>query len=297
MNWQKRGRVFEPTRQAPWIGSHAAMPVVDGGDPARLYFTSRDGRSRSRIGSAELRLDPVTVGAVDSHPALEPGALGSFDDAGVTSSCIVRHDGGFYLYYTGWMLGVSVPFYLQAGLAVSEDGRTFRRLSDAPLLDRARFDPLLTASPWVLLDGSTWRMWYVSGTAWEMVGGAARHRYHIKYAESNDGVEWRRTGRVCIDYASPDEYAFGRPCVLYDEGRYRMWYCCRGDTYRIGYAESLDGLEWTRRDAEAGLSLSSEGWDSQMMAYPVVFRHRGRLHMLYNGNGYGLTGIGLATEA
>jgi len=298
VNWVRRGRLFEPAQQAPWIGTHAALPVVDeGANPLRLYFTSRDAERRSRIGGAKLGRDPIAIGPVDQNPLLTPGALGAFDDAGVTSSCVVRHNSRIYLFYTGWSLGVTVPFYLQIGVAVSGDGVTFRRLSLAPLLDRNPVDPYLTASPWVLIEGSTWRMWYVSGTGWERIGGEVRHRYHIKYAESQDGVQWRRTGLVAVDYASRDEYAFGRPCVLHDAGRYKMWYSSRGKAYRIGYAESSDGLTWTRRDDEGGLTPSSRGWDSDMTAYPAVFRHDGKLHMLYNGNGYGLSGIGLAVEA
>jgi hypothetical protein len=73
-----------------------------------------------------------------------------------------------------------------------------------------------------------------------------------------------------------------------------MWYACRGAAYRIGYAESADGLQWERRDGEAGLDVSASGWDSEMVGYPCVFDHRGRRYMLYNGNGFGETGIGLA---
>ena len=73
-----------------------------------------------------------------------------------------------------------------------------------------------------------------------------------------------------------------------------MWYSYRGDAYRMGYAESEDGLEWERKDAEAGIDVSEEGWDSEMIEYPCVFEHRGSWYMLYNGNGYGSSGIGLA---
>ena len=73
-----------------------------------------------------------------------------------------------YLFFTGWSRGVTVPFYLAAGVAISDDdGRTFRRVSLGPLLDRNAVDPYLTASPFVLVDKSGWRMWYVSGTGWE----------------------------------------------------------------------------------------------------------------------------------
>ena len=75
-----------------------------------------------------------------------------------------------------------------------------------------------------------------------------------------------------------------------------MWYCYRGDAYRIGYAESADGVEWVRRDDLAGITASEHGWDSQMVAYPCVFDCDGARYMLYNGDGYGRTGIGLAVE-
>jgi hypothetical protein len=140
-------------------------------------------------------------------------------------------------------------------------------------------------------------MWYVSCTGWNIVDGQIRHHYHIKYAESSDGIHWQRDGRVCIDFKSDDEYAISRPCVVHDPDMYRMWYSYRGASYRIGYAESPDGLVWQRKDEEAGIDVSSEGWDSEMIAYPYVFDHKGRRYMLYNGNGYGKTGIGLAVIA
>ena len=299
MRWNKEGLLLEPAGQAPWMASHAALPALDAAaSPSRLYFTSRDQQGRSHIGFATLDLDGhPRVTAVSPNPVLSPGRLGAFDDAGVTGSCLVRHESRHYLFYTGWSLGVSVPFYLAAGLATSDDGTTFRRVSEAPLLERTGIDPYLTASPWVLVDGGLWRMWYVSGTEWEIVEGRPRHRYLIKYAESPDGLRWNRTGTVCIGYRDATEYAFGRPCVLIDSGRFRMWYSSRGPSYRLGYAESDDGVNWARDDAKAGLLPSAEGWDSEMVTYPMVFKRHGRLHMLYNGNGFGRSGIGLATAA
>ena len=84
--------------------------------------------------------------------------------------------------------------------------------------------------------------------------------------------------------------------VLRDDGLWRMWYSHRGTEYpyRIGYAESRDGLRWTRRDALAGIDISESGWDSEITAYPFVFDHDGNRYMLYAGNGYGREGMGLA---
>lgn len=73
-----------------------------------------------------------------------------------------------------------------------------------------------------------------------------------------------------------------------------MWFSCRGEQYRIGYAESEDGIRWNREDSAVQLSPVREAWDSAAVAYPHVFEHRGSLFMLYNGNDYGRTGFGLA---
>jgi len=129
-------------------------------------------------------------------------------------------------------------------------------------------------------------------------------RYHIRYAESLDGISWQKTGRVCIDYDETTD-AIGRPCVYQDGALYKMLYSYRGldgyrddvaASYRLGYAESTDGLVWARRDEEVGLKRSETGWDSQMIEYCQVFRHDGRTYVFYNGNGFGGTGFGYAVQ-
>jgi hypothetical protein len=160
-------------------------------------------------------------------------------------------------------------------------------------------DPCFAASPTVMREGDGWRMWYVSCDHWLPLGNGFRHFYNIKHRRSQDGIYWEPRATVCIDYANEYEYAISRPSVIRDDrGGYRMWYSFRAqpdiETYRIGYAESADGLTWTRLDARAGIDVSDSGWDSEMICYPRVFEHQGRLHMLYNGNGYGKSGFGLA---
>jgi hypothetical protein len=281
----------------PWAATHSALPALlaHGVDEWALFASSRDAEGRSSIGRAALRMQPHAHIAGPVQHLLGPGDLGSFDDRGVTMACIVAHAGAQFLYYTGWMLGVTVPFYLSVGLAIStDDGRTFHRASRAPLLERTADDPFLTASPFVLFENGRWRMWYISGTGWEPRTPTPRHRYLIRYAESSDGVTWTRHTRPCLDYASSEEHAFGRPFVRYDGRRYGMWYSHRGSAYRIGYAESDDGLTWERLDDERGLAPADTGWDSEMVEYPWLFESSELLCMLYNGNGYGAAGVGLA---
>lgn len=297
--WQQKGLLLAAPLPIPWAVSHAALPHADpiGDGRVHLYFSSRDEQGRSHIGRAGVDLaSPQAAAQICDQAILRPGPRGAFDDGGVTTSCLVHDGDRQLLYYTGWSLGVTVPFYLFAGCGVSDDGERFERVSPAPVLERNDVDPYVTASPWVLVDGGLWRMWYVSGTGWDLVDGEPRHRYHIKYAESPDGLSWNRRGVVCIDFADAEEYAFSRPCVVKDDDLYRMWFSARGQAYRIGYAESKDGIEWERDDERAGIESSGE-WDSEMQAYPAVFDDGARRYLLYNGNDYGRTGIGWAVAS
>jgi hypothetical protein len=299
VTWDNRGLLLPAPVPVEWAVSHAALPhahvLPDG--TVRLFFSSRDERIRSHIGTADLDFSSDTPQArVRPEPLLDPGPRGAFDDSGVTTSCLVVDGDRQLLYYTGWSLGRTVPFYLYVGCAISKDGERFERVSAAPLLERSSADPFLTASPWVLVENGRWRMWYVSCTGWERVDGRPRHSYHIRYAESSDGLSWERDGTVSIDFASPDEHALSRPCVVKDGDVYRMWFSARGTTYRIGYAESRDGVLWERDDAAAGLSSSGD-WDAQMQAYPAVFDYGGSRYLLYNGNDYGRTGVGWAVAS
>jgi len=151
-------------------------------------------------------------------------------------------------------------------------------------------------------DDKTWKLWYASSTGWTMVRGQPEPLYQVTYAESGNGYEWARHDTICLPYTFDGE-ANARPCVLKENGRYRMWYCFRGSvdyrtdksqSYRLGYAESADGRSWMRKDADIGIDRSDDGWDSVMIEYPFVYEHKGRKYMLYNGNGFGETGFGYA---
>jgi len=301
MEWVKKGQIFDPHRNLGWIASHAAVPFAKKkeDDLYRIYFSGRDHINRSQTGFFEININsPWNINYITDEPILKRGRIGSFDDSGAMLSWIVDYQDRTYLYYIGWNLGVTVPFRNSMGLAISQDGgKTFWKYSKGPILDRDSCDPYFIASACVLIDGNKWRMWYLSCEKWVIESGKPKHFYHIKYAESDNGIHWKKTGNVCLDFKSNVEYAISRPCVLKEKNLYKMWYSYRGESYRIGYAESKDGIKWERKDEEAGIDVSESGWDSEMIEYPHVFDHKGERFMLYNGNGYGKTGIGLAVLA
>jgi len=96
--------------------------------------------------------------------------------------------------------------------------------------------------------------------------------------------------------------AFSRPCVIREGKDYKMWYCYRDShdyrggagSYRMGYAESADGLVWQRMDDADETRIAKSEWDNEMQCYPYVVQIEGKRYMFYNGNGFGRSGFGLA---
>ena len=124
-----------------------------------------------------------------------------------------------------------------------------------------------------------------------------RHRYHIKYAESPDGLRWdahgRRLPRLRVRPTNTRSAvrASSATAIAIACGTRRAARAIASATPNRPTA-SLDPA----RRSTAWSPPSDDGWDAEMVTYPVVFGRRGR-GMLYNGNGYGRTGIGLAAEA
>jgi predicted GH43/DUF377 family glycosyl hydrolase len=295
--WEKLGLIARPQSEKWWWRSHAMIPTPQILDEhrVRLYFSGRNDLNQSHIGwiIVDLR-EPTRVVETSAEPVLAPGALGCFDDNGVTPSCIVADGSETLLYYIGWNPGSTVRMHLFGGLAVSLDGGlSFERWSEAPIIERCRVNPYLNTAPFVLKEQNLWRMYYVGGAGW-------RHkdlpRYNIQYAESKDGRNWNRRGHVAIPFASDEENALARPYVIKDGDVYKMWFSAKGAKYRMAYAESLDGKTWVRDDACGGLGVTPGAFDSDMVEYFAVVQSGGRKYMFYNGNGYGIDGVGVAVE-
>jgi hypothetical protein len=308
--WTKRGLIYATSGEFEWSHSHAQVPVVDPAEGGvwRIYYASRDRQNRARVSYLEVEAEnPGRVLYVHPEPILPLGPLGTFDDCGVMPASLVRVDEStHYLYFIGLTVGGTVPYQNALGLAVSRDGgRTFERLGDGPIFGPTLTEPYFTGTTCVRREDGIWKSWYLSCTKWEMFEGKPEPFYDIKYAESEDGVEWRRSARVAISLRDDGEAGLVSPSVIFERGRYRMWYARRKlahyrtdrtTSYRIGYAESSDGIEWTRRDDAAAIDVSETGWDSAMIAYPnVIVGRDNRKFMFYNGNGFGQSGFGYAT--
>ena len=99
-------------------------------------------------------------------------------------------------------MGVTVPFRNSIGVAESRDnGKTYTKPFQGPIIDRNKNEPYFVASSCVLFDEGIYKIWYLSCTEWFKSNDISIHKYHIKYAESVDGIDWDRKGTVAVDYA------------------------------------------------------------------------------------------------
>ncbi|MBU0587851.1 MAG: hypothetical protein KJ852_15295 [Gammaproteobacteria bacterium] len=308
MTWLKRGLIFDPGVQAPWVHSHAQVPTAfEMPHCIRVFYAGRNQKGTSFITYVDVNKDdPACIEYVHNAPILPLGKTGTFDDEGMMPSEVVVDKETVYMYYSGWNRRLTSPYHNATGLLVSQDGgNSFERAFEGPVLDRIPTEPYLAVTPTVLIDDGVWKMWYVSGLSWQEIEGKFEPVYVIKHAYSSDGVSWVRPPEVCIPPKHELE-AFSRPCVIKDGALYKMWFCFRESvdyrggrgSYRLGYAESEDGFSWVRKDHLVDWMREAEAWECEMQCYPHVIdveSGRGKKrYMFYNGNGFGRSGFGYA---
>lgn len=303
IEWEKLGRIFCPTGEG-FFKTHAARPiVVKNADSGRLriFYSSRDDDDRMLPTFIDVDADdPRRIVATCDQPLTTLGRPGAFDDSGVTLGSAIERDNVLYFYYTGWKRRRVVSFEMSMGvLRWDRDDQRLHRIHEGPLIGQDIHHPFLTAGPFVVDDGGTLKMWYCSATEWKFPGGNPEPIYTVFYAESDDGLTWKPHGKPVIPYNFDGE-VITAPWVVKTKDGYAMWYSRRGSdsrqakNYRIGYAESTDGISWQRLDENPGISTSAEGWDSEMVCYPAVCNVADKTYMFYSGNGVGRGGLGVA---
>jgi predicted GH43/DUF377 family glycosyl hydrolase len=301
MKWKKMGLIYAADGAYVWAKTHAMIPTPElvSDETIRIYLTFCDANGVGRVGYVDVDADmPSKVLGISKKPVLDVGVPGTFDENGVLQCSVVTlPDGKKYLYYAGFELGTKIRYRLLSGLAVSDDlGNSFHRRQRTPILERSDDELYFRGGPYVMLEDGLFKMWYVAGSNWIVIDGKSMPVYTINYLISPDGINWAGSGKVCIDIQNDNEHGFGRPYVIRDGGLYKMFYSIRirYKGYRLGYAESSEGINWTRKDREIGIDVSEEGWDSETICYSAVIKVRDKVYMFYNGNDFGRTGFGFA---
>ncbi|GHV91891.1 glycosylase [Spirochaetia bacterium] len=311
--WKKRGVVFNPCdyQQTTWLHEFTQAPntlVYD--DFVRVYISTRlskdeHGRLKSLLAYVDLdRKDLFKIKKISPEPLLKLGDLGHFDEFGTYILSPLRiSDVEIWAYYVGITCQASVSINAAIGMAKSFDnGDTFEKVGCGPVLGHSLYEPFLVSSHKIRKYNDLFYMFYISGTTWAVKDNIKEPIYKIRMAISKDGLKWEKQNRFIIENKLGDLEAQACPDVFYKNDRYHMFFSYRdafdyrknpNHSYRIGYAYSTDLLNWIRDDTKAGIDISKDGFDNEMVAYPHVFELDCKIYMLYVGNEVGRYGFGL----
>lgn len=310
--WKKLGKVFDPSqiKDKSWLYEFAQAPsVLLFEDFVRVYFSCRpcadvNGQYVSYSAYVDLnRKNLFEIRRIVDQPILALGERGCFDEFGTYPTSVIRNDKEIWAYYGGWTRCESVPFNVAIGLAVSVDnGENFIKKGPGPILSYSINEPFILSGPKIRYFNDRWYLFYIAGKKWINNGGKPEPVYRIRMAISDDGINWQKNNTDIIDYKLEEDEAQASPDVFFYKGGYHMFFCYRYSLnfrgkekgYRIGYAYSSDLVNWQRDDSKAGIDISEQGWDDEMISYPHVFELDGEIFMFYLGNQVGRYGFGLA---
>jgi hypothetical protein len=301
MKWKRLGLLYCPSvsTRHPKLWTHAAnpLPILIEGDLYRVFYSGRDASNKSSVGAVDIDIVKRKVIKEHYEPFFEHGPEGSFYADGVSIGNCYEVDGVQYMLFMGWQKPKDMHWRGDIGRLIVKPDLTLIMDSELPFMSSSHVDPISLSYPWVKrIEEGGYKMWYGSTVSWDTENGEMLHV--INHATSSDGHQWDKHGQA-IPHKLGVVQAFSRPSVLQDENGYHMWFSYRsgeGTSYRIGYAYSGDSVKWENRLDETGINVSKIGWDSEMIEYPFVFQHKNQQYMLYNGNGYGETGFGLAIK-
>lgn len=301
MKWRKQGKICDSsTFDVYWyrLNTMTPLPYIRQDGILRIYLTMCDEKNRGHVGYVDLDPDKcLKIVNYSKEPALGLGEIGMFDEDGVLPTSLIKEDGKLWLHYSAYQRQVNYPYNIFSGLAVSnDDGNSFTRVKKTPILDRTEGEYFQRSAVEIMKINSGYRIWYSCGSHWLDTSGKSVPKYNIHCMDSNNFFEWNSKSMPAVTFLNDDEYGLTMPQVWYSNGLYRMVYSIRSLSkgYRLGYAESVDGISFNRMDEKMKIDVSTSGFDSEMICFGKILEYAGTTYLFYCGNHYGRGGLGYA---
>ena len=300
MKWQKLGKIFENTGISQDLVSHSSnpAPIYLSKDKIRIFYSGRNLDNKSSISFIDFDLKNLEVCYIHKEAILTYGDSNSYYSDGITLGTPFKLGRNIRIPFMGWKLSGLDHWQGELGLAQLTKEKTLIIPNGIPIIScKSKNDPISVSYGCAFRTPLMWIMVYGSTLKWESPETEMVHP--LKVATSKNGLRWN-TNDSFLPYAIGDFQAMSHPTVFKIKelpNVYNMLFSYRGkkgDNYLIGYAHSIDGLTWNFDIGGAGIEPSKNGWDSEMIEYPTIFNYNADTFLLYNGNGFGASGIGLA---
>lgn len=295
------GIIFKNNKKYSWSQKRALYPtpfkISD--NQVRIFYTSQDNEDRGRISFFDINNELEIINTFD-RPVIDIGDKNTFDQDGVGVMSIITIDEKLYLYYSGFQRFEKIRYKIFTGVAYSlNNGESFTKINKISIGTNTNKSNIQGGAVIIKIK-NTYRLFYVEGHEFINLLNNNVPSYDIKYIDSLDGINFQGQSKILVDHNDfNDEIGYGRPYVIFNKDKqiYQMFYSIRKKSlngkYCSGYAESTDCEKWKRKDSLA-IKESFAGFDSENIQFLSVFEINNKQYALYNGNDYGIDGIGLA---
>lgn len=202
----------------------------------------------------------------DTNPVFKGGGPGQWDEKIRERGWILKEDGVYHLWYTGYTSEESAPKHL--GYATSRDGITWTRHAGNPLLPDLWVEDMM-----VVKKGGTYFMF------------AEGKDDQAQLLTSIDRIHWNPEGKLTIlqtDGSPIPEGPFGTPTALHENDTWYLFYE-RNNDEAVWLATSKDLKKWKHVQDEPVLRPGPDAYDGKMIALNQIIKYAGRYYAYYHG--------------
>jgi beta-1,2-mannobiose phosphorylase / 1,2-beta-oligomannan phosphorylase len=211
-----------------------------------------------------------------NNPVLSP-TPGTWDQAFVGVGSVLKEDGVYKMYYTGFETEYSS---WNIGMATSSDGINWTKMSNPVLYAGVGWENQLTLSSVVKKDN----IYYLFYT------GRNSGQPKIGLATSSDGINWtKHPGNPILQKDANWEGAgIYYPSVIYENNAFKMVYMnANGFPTAFGMATSTDGINWAKSPSNPFFTeqQTANNWADDHIAYPNFIKVNNEYRIYYSGIG------------
>ena len=294
MKWIRKGCILKIK------GKRCQLPTLSKvNNKFHLWFSSKNSKGYSE--GFLIKFDNISnlnnLKLFKPKKNLKTGNIGSYDFFGVMPMQEVKN----YLFFIGWTVRKDVPYFNFTSVAKRLSNNDYYKLG--PILGPDTKDQGFSGTFFVQKFKSKYFGYYLSQSNWvKDENENINPMYDIKIAYSNNLIDWTKTNKIAIPLKK-SEAGISSATIIKHKNTLHMWFSVRKSkffrkdprySYRIKHAISRDGLKWIRTNYFSLHPSADIKGEEEMVCYPNIIKNNDKILMLYNGNGFGLSGIRLA---
>jgi len=199
------------------------------------------------------------------NPVFAPGEEGAWDERIRERGWILKEDGVYHMWYTGYQPPESSVKHL--GYATSTDGIEWTRHPDNPIHTGDWVEDMMVVKV---------------GDTYYMFAEGEHDRAHM--LSSTDRIRWTGHGPLdirMVDGSPIPDGPYGTPTVFLHDGTWYLFY--ERDDDAIWLAASTDFETWTHVQDDPVIRRGPEPYDRTMIALNQIVEHDGRFYAYYHG--------------